>query len=68
MKMKEIVKKADGMGVSPIKGLEKLDLIHAIQEKEGNAPCYATAFGGRCDRKNCLWYADCMEDSQTIDV
>ena len=66
MKMKEIMKKAIAVGVEKPDGMGKPELIHAIQLKEGNPLCYATAAVGHCDQKDCLWHADCMEDSTIV--
>jgi hypothetical protein len=68
MKLKEIVKKANTLGIEKPEAMRKAELIHAIQEKEGNSPCYATAKNGRCDQKGCLWYGDCMDDSGSFDL
>jgi hypothetical protein len=40
MVVKDIRAKAREMGVKNYSKLSKVDLIHAIQEKEGNAACY----------------------------
>ena len=47
------------MGIKPGK-LKKADLIHAIQRKEGNFDCFATAHEGQCDQVNCVWRIDCF--------
>lgn len=68
MKMKEILKKANALGVEKPDAMGKAELIRSIQSKEGNSPCYATAKNGKCDQKGCLWYADCLEDSGSFDL
>jgi hypothetical protein len=35
-------------------------LIRAIQRKEGNFDCFATAHEGVCDQGGCLWRTDCF--------
>jgi hypothetical protein len=40
MVVKDIRAKARDLGVKNYSKLAKTDLIRAIQEKEGNAPCY----------------------------
>jgi hypothetical protein len=35
-------------------------LIKAIQIKEGNFDCFATAYGGVCDQTGCRWREDCF--------
>ncbi len=56
----EIKKKAKAMGISNSK-LEKQELVHAIQESEGNFPCYKTA-GDFCDQTECYWREDCLSE------
>lgn len=38
----------------------KLALVRAIQTREGNFPCYATAREAVCDQIGCLWRDDCF--------
>lgn len=45
-------------------GLAKIDIIHALQRKEGNFDCYATAHAGVCDQTDCLWREDCFQASR----
>ena len=45
-------------------GVSKIDIIRAIQRKEGNFDCYASAHAGECDQGACLWRLDCLEASQ----
>jgi hypothetical protein len=68
MKMKDILEKAKTVGVEKPDGMDKLGLIRAIQVKEGNFPCYATATEGNCDQEACLWSDDCMEDSSAVEL
>jgi len=68
MKMKEITQKARELGVGPIKGVGRVDLIHAIQMKEGNSPCYATAHDTMCDQFLCCWRENCFEDSRADEI
>ncbi len=56
----EIKKKAKAMGITNSK-LEKEELVHAIQESEGNFPCYKTA-GDFCDQAGCYWREDCLSE------
>ncbi len=56
----EIKKKAKAMGITNSK-LEKEELVHAIQESEGNFPCYKTA-GDFCDQVECYWRDDCLSE------
>lgn len=58
MLVKEIKEIAKKMDIAPGK-MKKGDLIHAIQEKEGNYPCFDTA-DGQCDQMDCRWREDCL--------
>lgn len=42
-------------------GLSKSELIHEIQQKEGNFDCFGTACNGECSQMECLWRGDCLE-------
>lgn len=44
---------------------EKVELIRAIQRKEGNFDCFATACGGVCDQTGCLWREDCFATARS---
>jgi len=58
MKMTEIKKIAKDMGIKPGK-MRKAELIRAIQQQEGNFPCFMTA-EGHCDQMDCCWRDDCL--------
>ena len=59
MKIQKIREIARGQGLDPGKA-EKVELIRAIQLKEGNFDCFATAHEGVCDQGGCLWRTDCF--------
>lgn len=59
MIVKEIKKMAKEMGINGAKML-KVDLIRAIQVKEGNAPCYQTGITD-CGQNGCCWWGDCQK-------
>jgi hypothetical protein len=59
MNMSEIQMKAKGLGINPGK-MNKTDLIHAIQTKEGNTPCYGWS-NGNCSNFDCCFVADCLK-------
>lgn len=59
MKMIEIKKKAQGLGVEPGK-MKKADIIHAIQRAENNTPCYGKS-NGQCPYINCCFMEDCLK-------
>jgi hypothetical protein len=66
MNWKEIAQRAGELGIDPVKGVSKADLIRAIQTQEGNFPCYGTAAAGFCDQGLCCWREDCLADSQAM--
>ncbi len=58
MILKDIRAKAQDLEVKNYSRLRKIDLIRAIQEKEGNVPCYQNVFD--CWQFDCLWRPDCQ--------
>ena len=38
----------------------KGELIRAIQQAEGNLPCFASNSAKECGQFNCLWREDCV--------
>ena len=58
MVVKDIRAKAREMGVKNYSKMAKADLIHAIQEKEGNTPCYQHIYD--CWQFDCLWRSGCQ--------
>ena len=59
MKIQRVREIAREQGLDPGKA-GKAELIKAIQIKEGNFDCFATAYGGVCDQTGCRWRADCF--------
>lgn len=59
MKMPEIRTKAQQLGIKPGK-MSKTELIRAIQQQEGNSPCFGTAMS-QCDQTACCWRDDCLK-------
>jgi len=59
MRIQEIREMAGKIGVKA-GGMNRTELIRAIQRAEGNADCYALRQGHECDQINCLWRKDCM--------
>lgn len=37
----------------------KSDLVRAIQQAEGNYPCFGSNRSLECGQSNCLWREDC---------
>jgi len=60
MLMNELRKMAKAGGIKLAKDMKKGEIIRAIQEKEGNFPCFGTA-NGFCDQQGCLWKPDCLK-------
>jgi cold shock CspA family protein len=65
MDLREIRKIAKTMGIQT-KGMDKAELIHAIQLAEGNFDCYGTAVEETCDQESCLWRQDCFVESTAV--
>jgi hypothetical protein len=59
MKYQAIQKIGKDMGINTYR-TKKEDLIHAIQKKENNFDCYATARVTDCGEEDCLWRSDCL--------
>ncbi|MHC4761835.1 MAG: SAP domain-containing protein [Planctomycetota bacterium] len=59
MKMPEIRKKAQSLGITPGK-IKKNELIHAIQEAEGCTPCFGRS-NGQCQYSDCCFMIDCLK-------
>ena len=58
MNIQAVREKAKMLDLNPGK-MKKTDLIHAIQSKEGNFPCFGTA-KDFCDQSECCWRSDCL--------
>ncbi len=63
MKLQEIRVMAKNFGIKA-SSMNKSQLIHSIQDIEGNFNCYASAGNGECDQANCLWRDDCFADAR----
>lgn len=42
-----------------VSGVNKSDLVRAIQQTEGNSPCFNSSSSAVCGQHDCLWRADC---------
>ena len=60
MKMQEVREKAKTLGIKSF-GKKKVDLIRAIQSKEGNIPCFKTGLDS-CDQYKCCWRSECFPE------
>ena len=59
MNMPEIKDRAQALGIAPGR-MKKTELIHAIQQAEGNPTCYGWS-NGQCSQTNCCWMQDCLK-------
>ncbi|WP_243373285.1 Rho termination factor N-terminal domain-containing protein [Geotalea sp. SG265] len=58
MKVDEVKEIAKEHGIKAGK-MNKTDLIKAIQNTEGNDPCFASGKASQCGQESCLWRQDC---------
>jgi len=59
MKIQKVRGIAKAKGVNSAR-MSKGEIIRAIQEVEGNFPCFATAREGHCNQGDCAWREDCL--------
>ena len=59
MKANEVKEKAKSLGIDCGK-MKKTELIRAIQEAEGNTPCFGTS-NGNCQYTDCCFIEDCLK-------
>ena len=62
MDILEIRRIAGKYGINPA-GMEKGDLVRAVQRAEGIADCFGSAASEECDEECCLWREDCFLES-----
>ena len=62
MTLQQIRQKAKTMGVKNITRHKKDSLIKAIQEQEGNSPCFRGIED--CWEERCLWREECQADGR----
>lgn len=43
--------------------MKNSELIHLIQKKEGNSPCFASEIARVCGHTHCRWYSDCKKSA-----
>ena len=65
MKIQRVREIAREQGLDPGQA-GKAELIKAIQIKEGNFDCFATAYGGVCDQTGCRWREDCFAAARSV--
>ncbi|MHC4757436.1 MAG: SAP domain-containing protein [Planctomycetota bacterium] len=59
MKMGDVKEKAKYLGIVPGK-MKKAELIHTIQQWEGNTPCFGKC-NGECTNDECCFITDCLK-------
>lgn len=59
MTLKRIREMARDLGIKNITRHRKENLIRAIQENEGNSPCFKGIQG--CGESVCLWREECQQ-------
>ena len=62
MRMQEIRDKASQIGLQGISKLRKAELVHRIQEQEGNTPCFGADWRQECREMGCCWRSDCLNE------
>lgn len=67
MKFHDIQKIAKQLGVNTF-GMNKVNLIRAIQRAEQNVECYATLRVGSCAEAGCLWRSDCASQKSPLEA
>jgi hypothetical protein len=60
MRVVEIREIAKKYGIKTGK-MKKVELVRAIQEHEGNTPCFQAGINP-CDQLGCCWRSDCIVD------
>jgi hypothetical protein len=58
MTLKKVREKAKEIGLRNVNSYRKEHLIKAIQELEGNSPCFRGISG--CQENKCLWREECQ--------
>lgn len=61
--IKEIKRIAKDRNVILPPKIKKADMIHILQNQEGNNPCYAKS---HCETSGCLWFKDCQKEYAKI--
>jgi hypothetical protein len=64
--MPEMRERAEALGISP-GGMEKTELVHAIQKAEGHTPCFGES-NGQCPNAHCCFRQDCLGTESAPEV
>ena len=62
MDILEIRRIAGKLGINAA-GMEKAELVRAIQRAEGVIDCFGSAADEECDEEGCLWREECFFES-----
>jgi len=62
MELREIREMARAMGIRA-RGIDKAELVRAMQRAEGNFDCFGSAAEEECDQEDCMWREDCFAES-----
>ena len=62
MNLKEIRERAAVVGLSGVGKLSKAELVHRIQQAEGNDPCFGAEWRQQCAEMHCCWRPDCHKE------
>lgn len=62
MDILEIRRIAGQLGINAA-GMEKGDLVRAVQRAEGLADCFGSAAAEECGEESCMWRDDCLFES-----
>lgn len=62
MNMQEIRERATTIGLVGVGKLRKVELIHKIQQTEGNDACFGAEWRHQCAEMCCCWRADCQKE------
>lgn len=62
MEIQEIRRIAGQYGIDT-RGMEKAELVRAIQRAEGVTDCFGSAGDAECEEESCLWREECFFES-----
>jgi len=62
MNMQEIRERAAAVGLAGFGKLRKAELVHRIQQAEGNDPCFGAEWRHQCAEMHCCWRPDCLKE------
>jgi len=62
MNLQEIRERAAAVGLVGVGKLRKAELVHTIQQAEGNDPCFGAEWRQHCAEMHCCWRPDCLKE------